>query len=111
MISLPSMPEAGVHHGSLYVPVSESDDRSHGSLPADGSRPRLPGQGLHKGFQTFSILSAQIYLEGLRQAAFQAQLPALAAIVQISPPSGVFAGGVNQHTIRRPHEAEHLPLG
>lgn len=68
-------------------------------------------QSLHEFLQLGMIISAQISLEGMSQPTLQAAFPTLAAVVQISAPSGQFAGFIDIHSLGCAYDAQHLPFG
>src|SRR5512135_1232526 len=83
-------------HGNAWRwSVSERVMRSHGLLAGLRFRERI-----HKGHQTFTIGSGEVHLEGMREAAFQASLPAGTAVVQICAASSQLARRIYQHSIR-----------
>ena len=83
--------------------VSEKFMRSHRLRAGLRFRERV-----HEGHQIFSVGSGEIGLEGVREAAFQAGLPAGTAVMQIRAASSQFARRIHQHSVRAPNDAHQL---
>ncbi len=79
--------------------------RSHRLLARLRFRERV-----HKGHQTFTVVSSKVYLQGVCEAAFQAGLPTGAAVVQICAASSHFTRWVNDHSIRAADNTHQLPF-
>ncbi len=69
------------------------------------------GERVHKGHQLFPVGSGEVDLEGMGEAAFQASLPAGAAIVQVRAASSQLARRIDPHPVRAADNAHQLPFG
>jgi len=97
---------------SLQVsPVSDSVDHMQLLTSPHSLCLHIRGQSIHKFFQSSAIIRRQGCFQGMTQRAFQAALPAFTPVVQIGSPPRQFSGWVYLHSIRSPHNTNHLSLG
>lgn len=66
---------------------------------------------IHKCFQAFTVGCRELDLQGVRQPALEAPLPAFPAVMQVSAAASKLAGRVHQNSLWGPHQADELPLG
>ena len=71
----------------------------------------VSGQSIHKFFQSSPIIRCQGCFQGMTKCTFQATFPTFTPVVQIGSSPGQFTGWVDLHSIRRPDNTNHLPLG